>query len=87
MEEIKEIDVRTRRLYTVTGNFHPNGDIYKVYLPGSKGVEELNWYPKCYSRVIVVVQYLPINSNRRSTIKFVYEQQNIIRVQQKLLEC
>ena len=21
----------------MTGNFHPNGDIYKVYLSGSKG--------------------------------------------------
>ena len=41
------------------------------------------------SRVIAVAQYLTINSNRSNIIKFIYEQgqQNIIRIQQKLLEC
>ena len=41
------------------------------------------------SRVIAIAQYLTINSNRNNIIKFVYEQeqQNIIRIQQKLLEC
>ena len=41
------------------------------------------------SRVIAVAQYLTINSKSSNIIKFVYEQeqQNIIRIQQKLLEC
>ena len=41
------------------------------------------------SRVIAADQYLTIKSKRSNTIKFVYyqEQQKIIRIQQKLLEC
>ena len=35
IEEIKEIDVRTRKLLTTAGNFHPNGDVDKLYLPRS----------------------------------------------------
>ena len=35
IEEIKEINVRTRKLLTTAGNFHPNGDVDKLYLPRS----------------------------------------------------
>ena len=65
IEEVKEIDVRTRKQLTANGNFHQNGDVDKLYF------------------------YLTINSNCSNIIKFVYEQeqQNIIWIQQKLLEC
>ena len=33
IEEINEIDVRTRKHLTETGNFHPNGNADKLYLP------------------------------------------------------
>ena len=42
IEEIKETDVRARKQLTTTGNFHPNGDVDKLYLPrsqGSRGLE------------------------------------------------
>ena len=88
--EIKEIDVRTRKQLTTTGNFHQNGDVDKLYLPRSQGGRGLKMVARMFeSRVIAVAQYLTINSNRSNAIKFVYEQeqQNIIRIQQKLLQC
>ena len=33
IEEIKDIDARTRKQLTMTGNFHPNGDVDILYLP------------------------------------------------------
>ena len=81
IEEIKEIDVRTRKQLTTTGNFHPNGDVDKLYLPRSQGGQGLKMVARMFeSRVVAVAQYLMINSNRSNITKFVYEQeqQNII---------
>ena len=90
IEEIKEINVRTRKQLTTTGNFHLNGDVNKLYLRRSQGRRGLKMVARMFeSRVVTVARYLTINSNRRKIIKFVYkqEQQNIIRIQEKLLEC
>ena len=90
IEEIKEIDVRTRKQLTTTGNFHLNGDADKIYLPRLQRGRGLKMVARMFeSRVIAVAQYLTINSKSSNIIKFVYEQeqQNIIRIQQKLLEC
>ena len=43
VEEIKEIDITTRKHLTITGNFHPNGDVDKLYLPRSQGGKESKW--------------------------------------------
>ena len=37
IKEIKEIDIRTRKHLIITGNFQPNGDVDKLYLPRSLG--------------------------------------------------
>ena len=59
-----------------TGNFHPNGDVDKLYLPRSQGGGGLKMVARMFeSRVIAVAQYLTINSNRRNIIRFVYEQE------------
>ena len=90
IEEIKEIDIRTRKQLMTTGNFHPNRDVDKLYLPRSQGDRGLKMVARVFeNRVVAVGQYLMINSSRSNIIKFVYEQeqQNIIQIQQKLLEC
>ena len=72
-----------------TENFHPIGDVDKPYLPRSQWGRGLKMVARMFeSRVIVVAQYLTINSNRSITIKFVYqqEQHNIIRIQQKSMK-
>ena len=43
IEEIKEIDVRTRKQLTMVGNFHPNGDVGKLCYQDHKGPEDLKW--------------------------------------------
>ena len=90
IEEIKEIDVRTRKQLMTTGNFHPNRDVDKLYLPRLLGDRGLKMVARVFeNRVVAVAQYLMINSSRSNIIKFVYEQeqQSIIQIQQKLLEC
>ena len=77
---VKEIDVRTRKQLAMTGNFHPKGDVDKLYLPRLQGGRELKMVPRIFeSRVIKVGQYLTINGNSNKAITFVYEkeQQNI----------
>ena len=81
IEEIKEIDVRTRKQLMTTGNFHPNRDVDKLYLPRLQGDRGLKMVARVFeNRVVAVAQYLMINSSRSNIIKFVYEQeqQNII---------
>ena len=71
-------------------NFHRNGDVDILYLPRLKGGQGLKVVARMFeSRVIAVAQYFRINSNQSKRIKFVYEQEqeNIIQIQQKLLEC
>ena len=56
IEEMNEIDVRTRKQLTTTGNFHLNGDVDKLYLPRSQGDQGLKMVAKVFeSRVIAVV--------------------------------
>ena len=40
INEIKEIDCKTRKQLAMTGNFHPNGDVNSSY-QGQKEVEDL----------------------------------------------
>ena len=37
IDEIKEIDINPRKQLTMSRNFHPNGDIDKLYLPRGQG--------------------------------------------------
>ena len=32
IQEIKDIDIKTRKILSVTGNFHPNSDIDRLYI-------------------------------------------------------
>ena len=73
----------------MTGNFHPNGDVEKLYLPRSQGGRGIKMIARMFeSRIITIGQYLTIKSNYSNVMKFVceQEQQNIIRLQHKLLE-
>ena len=42
--DIKQIDIKTRKIITMTGNFHPNRDIDKLYIDrksGSRGLRSI----------------------------------------------
>ena len=89
IKEIKEIDIRTRKHLTMTRNFHPNGDVDKLYLPRSKGGRGIKMIARMFeSRITTFGQYLAIKSDYSNVMKFVceQEQQNIIQLQHKLLQ-
>ena len=68
IKEIKEIDVRTRKQLTMTGNLHPNRDVDKLYLPRSQGGRGLKMVARIFeSGVIAVARYLTIKSNKTSS--------------------
>ena len=37
---IKQIDIKTRNILTMIGNFHPNTDIDKLYVHRKSGAED-----------------------------------------------
>ena len=37
IQEIKDIDIRTRKMLSVTGNFHPNSDVDRLYIGRNTG--------------------------------------------------
>ena len=49
IQEIKDIDIKTRKILSITGNFHPNSDIGRLYIGrnlGGRGLRSLNHCPK-----------------------------------------
>ena len=49
----------------MTGNFHPNGDVDKLYSPRLQGGRGLKMVARMFEiRVTAVAQYVTINSNR-----------------------
>ena len=37
IQETKDIDIRTRKMLSVTGNFHPNSDVDRLYIGRNTG--------------------------------------------------
>ena len=73
----------------MTRNFHPNGDVDKLHLPRSQGGRGIKILTRMFEkRIITIGQYLTVKGNYSNIMKFVCEQgqQNIIRLQHKLLE-
>ena len=53
INEINEIDCKTRKQLTMTGNFHPNGDVDRLYIPRSEGGRGLKSTVRMYESRIV----------------------------------
>ena len=88
INEIKEIDCKTRKQLTTTGNFHPNGDVDRLYIPRSEGGRGLKSTVRMYeSRIVSVVQHLQLNKSYNTSLQIVAEQELniIIRLKEKLL--
>ena len=82
INEIKDIDCKTRKQLTMTGNFHPNGDVDRLYIPRSEGGRGLKSIVRmCESRIVSVVQHLEFNKSHNTSLQFVVEQElnNIIK--------
>ena len=88
IQEIKDIDIRTRKMLSVTGNFHPNGDVDRLYIGRNIGGRGLRSCQRLFeSRIIALKQHLHRNKERNQILNFVYdEERNIIRVGDELLQ-
>ena len=72
----------------MTGNFHPNGDANRLYIPTSEGGRGLKSIVRmCESRIVSVVQHLELNKSHNTSLQFVVEQElnSIHRLKEKLL--
>ena len=89
IDKIKEIDIKTRKQLTIFRNFHPDGDIDKLYLPRGQGGRGIKMIARMFeSRIVSIAQYIKMNKSENNILDFVYqqEQQEIIRLSQQLLD-
>ena len=89
IDEIKEIDIKTRKQLTMSRNFHPNGDIDKLYLPRGQGGRGIKMIARTFeSRIISIAQHIKMNKSENNILDFVYrqEEQETIRLSQQLLD-
>ena len=88
IEDLKQIDIKTRKNLTMSGNFHRNGDIDKLYIPrklGGRGLRSLITAFEC--RIISIKFHLKQNKKRNKYLYEVvqHEEENVIRVAEELL--
>ena len=89
IQEIKDTDIRTRKILSVTGNFHPNSDVDRLYIGLNIGGRGLRSCQRLFeSRIIALKQHLHRNKERNQILNFVYDEErnNIIRVGDELLQ-
>ena len=83
IDEIRQIDINTKKLITMTGSVLPNSDVDRIYMSRAKGGRGLRSIRTLYeSRIISLRQHLLRNANRNETQGYVREcgQTYIIRV-------
>ena len=88
IKEINDIDIKTRKILTMTGSLHPNSDVDKLYINRKEGGRGLKSVQILFeSRVVALRQHLTQIASRSNILKFVYEseQNNILRIGSKLL--
>ena len=77
IQEIKDIDIRNRKILSATGNFHPNNDVDRLYIGRNIGGRGLRYCQRLFeSRIIALKQHLHRNKERNQILNFVYN--NII---------
>ena len=83
IDEIDNIDKKTRKILTMTGNFHKNSDIDKFYMPrklGGRGIKEIMTAYEC--RIVSAKQHLTQNKKNNKYLNKVIESEEngIIRI-------
>ena len=88
-DDLKQIDLKTRKILTNTGNFHINGDIDHLYIPRKSGGKGLKKIVTAYeSRIILLTNHLTVNRNNNPYLTKVaeHEMNQVIRVGNELLQ-
>ena len=58
----------------MAANFHPNGDVDRLYIPRSEGGRRLKSIVTMYkSRIVSVAEHLEFNKSHNTSLQFVAE--------------
>ena len=69
--EIKDIDIKTRKILTLTRNLHPNSDINCLYMQKRFGERGWKQVQSSYeNRIIAIRQHLPKNLHRNTALEY-----------------
>ena len=65
IQDIKDLDIKTRKQLTMSGNFHPNSDIDLLYIQRNQSGRGLRQIQRVFeSRIISIRQYLLRNRKK-----------------------
>ena len=88
IQEIRDIDIKTRKILSMNASFHPNSDIDRLYIQRKNGGRGLRSIETMYeSRSISLRQHLNRNRNRNQIMQYLYDQESseVMRVGKELL--
>ena len=86
--ETENLDITTRKILNMTGNFNKTSDIDRLYLSRRKGGRGLKNVKTLYeSKILSISQHLKLNRERNKYLREVaaHEEDKIIRVAHELL--
>ena len=83
IDDIEQLDIKTRKILSMTGNLHPNSDINYLYVSrcnGGRGIKQIRTLYEI--RIIAVRQHLLRNKDRNNLIRYIVksEEEETIRV-------
>ena len=89
IQGVKDLDIKTRKQLTMSGNFHPNSDIDLLYIQrnlGGRGLRQIQGMLE--SRIISIRQYLLRNKDRNTNIAYICDEEkdNLLRLGENLLQ-
>ena len=88
INEIQQIDIKTRKILCMTGNFHRNSDIDRLYLKRKNGGRGLKCIKTTYeARIVAARRHLlsQKNTNRYLACVINHEESKLLRVGRELL--
>ena len=88
INEIEQIDIKTRKILRITGNFHRNSDIDHLYLKRKNGGRGLKCIKTTYeARIVAARRHLLFqrNTNRYLACPINHEESKLLRVGRELL--
>ena len=68
IDEIKDTDIKTRKILTLTRNFHPNSDVHRLYMQKSFGGRGLSQVESSYEKRIIAIRQHLIKNLRRNSV-------------------
>ena len=72
IQEIRNIDIKTRKILSMTGNFHINSDVDCLYIPRSEGGRGLKAIQTAYEcRIVPLNHHLSRNKDRNKLLSIV----------------